>query len=109
MNPFAAAADALFQCAMAADATFTPSVGTPYLVRVIRSDPQMMVGFGQGSRVLPGSIIEVRRSEVSQPQRGDSFIFAGGHLGFESEVFRVSADPTLDVEATTWRCECEAA
>jgi hypothetical protein len=105
MDPFAAALDALFDAPGSAAAVYVPVEGSPVAVRVIRSQPDALTGFGDGRVIMATNIIEVRKSEVSYPDRRD-YLAIGGDLvdGVVSggDLFSISEEPRLDVEGLTW-------
>jgi len=100
MDAFAAATDALFADPnMARDATWRAGgVGAGTSARVITRRPDQVVGFGDSRAILPTTLIDVRRSEVSEPASGDT-------VEIENEIFEVIATPTLDSLRLVWTCE----
>ena len=97
MDPFATALDALFHAPGSAAATFTPKGGVPAPdpIRVIRRQPDKAIGFGDGQIIEGTNAFEIRRSEVSEPKRGDQ-------LKIGATTFKLLGDAMLDVEGMTW-------
>jgi hypothetical protein len=95
---------------MALDALFSdPNLGSDALwraggagdgaaVRVIRKRPDQVVGFGDSRAVLPTVLIDVRRSEVSEPAIGDT-------VEIDGDVFEIIATPVADSLRLVWTCE----
>ena len=108
-DPFALALDALFHAPGSAEAIYYPADGSPArIIRVIRSAPDREVRFGQGS-VLDnaGTVIELRRAEVSDPKNGDMVVIDGSlteGVTVGQQVFKLFGDPVLDLERITWTC-----
>lgn len=78
-------------------------------VQIILAEPDEVAQFGQSSSVIvPTRILQVRRSEVAAPIKGD--IVCPGRM--EAAVFvpgarslKIIARPQLDEVGTVWRCE----
>ncbi|GIK83117.1 MAG: hypothetical protein AB7O43_20915 [Hyphomicrobiaceae bacterium] len=100
MPAVATAIDALFADPnIARDAIWRAgSAGAGIAVRVVTRRPDQVVGFGDSRAVLPTMLIDVRRSEVSDPATGDT-------VKIESETFEVIATPTIDSLRLVWTCE----
>jgi hypothetical protein len=103
MTAFAAAIDDLFADPnIARNAIWRAGgVGPGISVRVITRRPDQIEGFGDSRAVLPTMLIDVRRSEVSDPATGDT-------VEIESEMFEVIATPTIDSLRLVWTCEAAA-
>lgn len=97
---FAAAIDAIFRDAnVAEDALWRAGgAGGGTAVRVIRKSPEEVVGFGDSRAVLPTLLIDVRRSDVSQPASGDT-------VEIGTAVFDIIGTPVLDSLGLVWTCE----
>lgn len=97
---FAAATDALFADPnMARDATWRAGgAGAGIAVRVVTRRPDQVVGFGDSRAVLPTMLIDVRRSEVSDPASGDT-------VELDGDLFEIIAAPTSDSVGLVWTCE----
>jgi len=95
-----AATDALFADPnIARDATWRAGgAGAGIPVRVISRRPDQVVGFGDSRAILPTMLIDVRRSEVSEPGSGDT-------VEIDGEVFEIIATPTIDSLQLVWTCE----
>jgi hypothetical protein len=100
MDAFAAATDALFADPnIARDALWRAGgVGGGVSVRIIIRRPDQAVGFGDSRAVLPTTLIDVRRSEVTDPGSGDT-------VEIDGETFEVIATPTIDSLRLVWTCE----
>lgn len=112
-DPFALALDALFMAPGSASAIYRPAGGSPVSIRVIRSAPDRETQFGQG-RVInnAGTFFELRRSEVADPQDGDSIVIEGSIVDGQivgGEAFTLFGDPVLDLERIGWTCSANAA
>jgi hypothetical protein len=100
MSIFSQAIDDLFTDSnLAAEAIWRAGgLGAEIAVRVITRRPDQVVGFGDSRAILPTTLIDVRRSEVSEPGSGDT-------VEIDGEVFEVIATPTLDSLRLVWTCE----
>lgn len=100
---FAAAIDDLFDDPnIACHGTWRAGgAGAGVAVRVVTRRPDQIEGFGDSRAVLPTMLIDVRRSEVSDPATGDT-------VEIESEMFEVIATPTIDSLRLVWTCEAAA-
>ena len=100
MTAFAAAIDDLFADPnIARDAIWRAGgAGAGISVKVVTRRPDQVIGFGDSRAVLPTMLIDVRRSEVSDPATGDT-------VEIESEMFDVIATPTIDSLRLVWTCE----
>ncbi len=100
MDVFGAATDALFADPnIARDATWRAGgAGAGIAVRTITKRPDQVGSFGDSRAILPTTLIDVRRSEVSEPASGDT-------VEIDGEVFEIIATPTLDSLRLVWTCE----
>jgi hypothetical protein len=100
MDAFTAATDALFaDLNIACDAIWRAGgIGNAVSVRVITKRPDQVASFGDSRAILPAVLIDVRRSEVTEPAGGDTVEIA-------SETFHIIATPTLDSLRLVWTCE----
>ncbi|MGE0751644.1 MAG: hypothetical protein AB7K64_13790 [Variibacter sp.] len=100
MDAFIAATDALFADPnIARNAIWRAGgVGGGGAVRVITRRPDQVAGFGDSRAVLPTMLIDVRRTEVTDPGSGDT-------VEIDSETFEVIATPTIDSLRLVWTCE----
>jgi hypothetical protein len=100
MNAFAAAIDDLFiDPNIAQDATWRAGgAGAGISVRVVTRRPDQVVGFGDSRAVLSTLLIDVRRSEVSEPASGDT-------VDIDGDSFEIIATPTSDSLGLVWTCE----
>jgi hypothetical protein len=97
---FAAATDALFADPnIARDAIWRAGgVGNGVSVRVIARRPDQVGSFGDSRAILPTTLIDVRRSEVSEPATGDT-------IEIDGDLFEIIATPTADSLRLVWTCE----
>ena len=100
MDAFAAATDALFADPnIARDATWRAGgAGSAVFVRVITKRPDQVGSFGDSRAILPTTLIDVRRSEVSEPATGDT-------VEIDGDLFEIIATPTADGLRLVWTCE----
>lgn len=100
MDAFEATVGALFADPnIARDAIWRAGgIGSGITVRVVPRRPDQVVGFGDSRAVLPTLLIDVRRSDVSDPASGDT-------VEIETETFEVIATPTIDSLRLVWTCE----
>jgi hypothetical protein len=100
MDAFVAATDALFADPnIARDAVWRAGgVGAGTSARVITRRPDQVVGLGDSRAVLPTTLIDVRRSEVSEPATGDI-------VEIDGDLFEIIATPTADGLGLVWTCE----
>jgi hypothetical protein len=100
MDAFAAATDALFTDPnIARDAIWRAGgAGAGIAVRVITRRPDQVGTFGDSRAILPTLLIDVRRSEISEPASGDT-VEIGGYL------FEIIATPIADSLGLAWTCE----
>lgn len=98
MDPFAVALDAQFFAPGSSEAVYIPVSGPPPAdpIRVIRSQPDEEVRFGDGSVIQGTNLFLIRRSEVAAPQKGGKIISDGA-------TFTLRGEAMLDVEGLTWR------
>lgn len=97
---FAAATDALFADPnIARDALWRAGgAGNGVSVRIITKRPDQVGSFGDSRAVLPTTLIDVRRSEISEPASGDT-------IEIEGDLFEIIATPTIDSLRLVWTCE----
>lgn len=100
MTIFSAALDALFADPNIARHAIwrAGGMGTGTSVRVVTRRPDQVMDFGDSRAVLPTLLVDVRRSDVSEPASGDS-------VEIDSEIFEVIATPTIDSLRLVWTCE----
>jgi hypothetical protein len=100
MSAIAAAIDALFSDPnLARDAIWRAGgTGDSIVVRVITKKPDQVVGFGDSRAILPTMLIDVRRSEISNPASGDT-------VEIDGDLFEIIAAPTIDSFRLVWICE----
>lgn len=100
MDAFTAATDALFADPnIARDAIWRAGgADVGITVRVVFRRPDQVAGFGDSRAILPTMLIDVRRSEVSEPAGGDT-------VEIEGETLEVIATPAIDSLHLVWTCE----
>lgn len=103
------ALDAQFNAPGSMAAVYSDAQVAISTVRIIMSQPDQTVGFGSGRVILATSIVQVRRSEVAQPQVDDVFMISDPTTPLDGTQYRVISDPMQDVEGMTWSCSAEPA
>lgn len=100
MDAFTTATDVLFADPnIARDATWRAGgVGPGTSARVITRRPDQVGSFGDSRAILPTMLIDVRRSEISEPASGDT-------VEIEDEIFDIVAAPVADSLHLVWTCE----
>lgn len=100
MDAFAAATDALFADPnIARDATWhAGGAGAGTAVRVVTRRPDQVGSFGDSRAILPTTLIDVRRSEISEPATGDT-------VEIDGDLFEIIAMPMNDSLGLVWTCE----
>ncbi|HEX8382446.1 MAG TPA: head-tail adaptor protein [Sphingomonas sp.] len=98
MDPFEAALDALFHAPGSLAALYVSVSGPASPIRVICRQRVAEIGTVRPIREVSGRLIDIRRSEIPNPQIGDAVLFSGS-------TFVVSAPPEIDAEGLTWTCE----
>ena len=98
------ALDAQYHAPGSMAAAFLPAIGPAPQepVRVIRSQADEEIAFGDADAVAQSGTILVRMSEVADPVAGDVFGLETG------EQLRVVGAPRTDVEGLEWTCAVEA-
>ncbi|VXC63404.1 conserved hypothetical protein [Sphingomonas sp. AX6] len=83
-------------------AAYHPHGGDPLPdpVRVIRSQEDQEIGFGQSDVVARADTFLIRRSDRAEPMDGDVIVIAEGS-------FRLVGEPRTDVEGLEWTCPAE--
>lgn len=94
-DPFAAALASLHSAAGSVAAVYTPVIGSPVSIRVIRHQPSDVLSVGTGHVTVDGSTFVLRKVDVALPAKGDT-------LTIGSEVLTVLAAPSLDAEGLSW-------
>ena len=101
MTAFAAAIDAIFADPnVAADAVYTTVTdGEVLSVRVIRKSPDVLQGFGGAQFQAESNMFDLRKSEIAQPLKGDTFAIGTARYVVQSEPMldRLQLVWTLDV------------
>lgn len=104
MNAIAAAVDALFiDPNIGRDATWRAGGnGGGVNVRIVFRSPDATASFGEGRFVTRSRFIDVRTSEVSVLQSGDTF-------EIDSNVYVVNGEPLADDDNLIWSAEVRTA
>jgi hypothetical protein len=104
MSAFETAAAALFRDPnMGVDAIYRPGgIGGGVLVRVIRSAPDRLARFGDGSFVTDTVAIDVAIAEAPGLAEGDSFEIGGTH-------YILHGAPIRDADRLVWSAEAREA
>jgi hypothetical protein len=108
MDPFAAGLDAMFSAPGSAAAVYQPTDGSaPLPIRVIRGQPDEL---GARGLVNATNVLDLRRSDVANPQNGD-IVAIGGEIVDGAvtggEMFELYGVARLDVEGITWTVGAE--
>lgn len=101
MEPFAAALDALFNAPGSAAAIYVPANRGDIELRVIERLRMGSEGTVRPRPVALGKVLEIRVSDVEQPQVGDVILLA-------DRAFALVTPPELDPERITWICDIPA-
>jgi hypothetical protein len=100
MTIFSAAIDAMFgdpNMSVAAEWR-AGGIGAPVSVRVIRTRPDVELGFADSRISTPSENIDVRVSQVAAARQGDT-------VAIDGDVFTITGAPQRDTERLVWRCE----
>jgi len=81
MSVFSPMIDALFAGPLAFDATYTPSSGPPAGVRVMARSPDMALPIFKADSVAAGLRLDVRKSQIPEPEEGAALVLADGRGG----------------------------
>jgi len=96
MSAFALAVDALFADPnLARDATWEPTDGDPFPVRVIARRADAVTDFGEARLWSETSSFDVRVNEVPTPRPGDRIVIDG-------TTYMVQGEPLRDRERLVW-------
>jgi hypothetical protein len=96
MSAFALAVDALFADPnLARDATWEPTDGDPFPVRVIARRADAVTDFGEARLWSETSSFDVRVNEVPTPRPGDRIVIDG-------TTYMVQGEPVRDRERLVW-------
>lgn len=106
-DPFAAALDAQFHAPGSVAADYVGADGATSPIRAILSRPDQTDTFAGGQVISRTVIIDIRRTEIADPQP-DDMVRVGtrdesGVLTVEA-IYQLTDEPISDVEAMTWSC-----
>ena len=76
----------------------TGGVGAGTPVRVVLKQPDQTLTFGVSHVVAPTAVIDVRKSEISAPKKGDTVIVNGA-------TYEIVSPPTQDSLRLVWTCD----
>ncbi len=96
MTAFASAIDLLFDDPnIAQTATYEPAYGEPVPVRIIARRADSVTDFGEARLWSDSTMVDLRVSEVPEPQPGDQ-------LTLGAETFVIQGEPVRDRERLVW-------
>lgn len=75
-------------------------VGAGVSVRIVLKQPDQTINFGVSHVVVPTSVVDVRKSDVAQPKRGDTVVVIATGATYE-----ITAPPMLDTLHLVWTCD----
>lgn len=107
MTAFAAAINAIFADRnIGRDALYrSQGAGGGDPVRVVINKPDQFSEFNSGRFVVGTVTIDVRISEVSNPDKYDTFEILDSDGNSTGDIFEVTGQPTRDGERLVWKCE----
>jgi hypothetical protein len=79
--------------------TYTPLTGTPKVIRVVLKSPDTVTMLGEAALHSATLLVDVRVSDVPQPQAGDTIIIGG-------VTHTVQGEPLADRERLVWTLDC---
>ncbi|WP_347270988.1 head-tail joining protein [Rhizorhabdus histidinilytica] len=108
-DPFSFGIGVLFRDAASIPATFhAGGSGAGLPVRVIRSQPDQLVGFGDGDIVMATNLLDIQRSDIADPVTGDEVqLYLNDLRTVPGDRLRLAGQGRLDEEGLTWRCPAE--
>ena len=96
MSIFALVIETLFgDPNMAQDAIYTPTGGTPTLIRVVSRRADEITGFGDARLWSETTRIDLRVGEVPAPRPGD-------RIEIDGDAFLIQGEPVRDCERLVW-------
>jgi hypothetical protein len=100
MSAFQEMIDALFSdSALARDIVYTPVSGTARTIRAVIKSPDRIVDVREMAIHTPTLMVDVRVSDVPDPNEGD--ILTIGPL-----LYAVQGEPVRDTENLVWTLDC---
>lgn len=80
------------------DATYIDNTSIAQPIVVIARRPEQLFGLGDDPMHAENAQLEFRVSEVSSPSRGDE-------INIDGRVYRIEAEPRLDLHQLVWVCD----
>jgi hypothetical protein len=100
MTAFSAMIDALFaDPAMARTVTYTPVAGITQTLRAVIKSPDRIVDVREMAIHTPTLVVDVRVSDVPDPNQGDT-------LTIGTLLYTVQGEPVRDAENLVWTLDC---
>lgn len=78
------------------DAAYTPAGGAPRTIRVLLSRPDEIVDVGGFAHVGAATMVEIRKSEIATPKKGDG-------LTIDGEAYKLGEPRQPDGRRLKWR------
>ena len=100
MSAFQGMIDALFSdSALARDVLYTPVAGTAGTIRAVIKSPDRIVDVREMAIHTPTLVVDVRVSDVLDPNEGDT-------LSIGALTYVVQGEPVRDTENLIWTLDC---
>ncbi|MFN7226666.1 MAG: hypothetical protein ACK5UY_05410 [Holosporales bacterium] len=100
MTAFQEMIDALFaDPALARTITYTPVEGTARTLRAVIKSPDRIVDVREMAIHTPTLVVDVRVSDVPDPNQGDT-------LTIDTFLYVVQGEPVRDAENLVWTLDC---
>ena len=100
MSAFQEMIDALFSnSSLAQDIVYTPVAGTPKTIRAVIKSPDRIVDVREMAIHTPTLVVDVRVSDVLDPNEGDT-------LSIGALTYVVQGEPVRDAENLVWTLDC---
>ena len=100
MTAFQEMIDALFaDSAMARTVTYTPVAGAAQTIRAVIKSPDRIVDVREMAIHTPTLVVDVRVSDVPEPNQGDT-------LSIDTFLYVVQGEPVRDAETLIWTLDC---
>ena len=100
MSAFQEMIDALFSnSSLARDIVYTPVAGTPKTIRAVIKSPDRIVDVREMAIHTPTLVVDVRVSDVLDPNEGDT-------LSIGALTYVVQGEPVRDAENLVWTLDC---
>jgi hypothetical protein len=100
MSAFQEMIDALFSnSSLAQDIVYTPVAGTARTIRAVIQSPDRIVDVREMAIHTPTLVVDVRVSDVPDPNQGDT-------LTIDTFLYVVQGEPVRDTENLVWTLDC---